>query len=103
MHSYYGRVTKAELHLHLEGSVEAETLLAIDPSLTREEIERNLSCRTFPEFLKGYEWVIRRMRTPEHYALATRHLLERLAAQEVTYAEITLSAGTLRVAQDLPR
>ena len=88
-------MNKAELHLHLEGSIQAETLLAIDASLTREEIDRSLNCRTFPDFLKGYEWVIRRLQTPEHYALATRHLLERLAAENVTYAEITLSAGVV--------
>jgi aminodeoxyfutalosine deaminase len=86
---------KAELHLHLEGSIEAETLLAIDGSLTRAEIRSNLSCRSFDEFLRGYIWVTKQLRTPEHYALATRHLLERLAAQSVTYAEITLSAGVV--------
>jgi len=101
MHSYYGRGTsgdrlkKAELHVHLEGSIEAETLLAIDPSLSREEIEANLTCASFEEFLRGYIWVTKRLQTPEHYALATRHLLERLAAQDVTYAEITLSAGVV--------
>src|SRR5260370_898288 len=95
MNSYYGSMTKAELHLHLEGSVEAETLLAIDPSLTREEIGRNMNCRTFPEFLRSYEWVTRRLRTPQDYALATRHLLDRLASENVTYAEITLSAGVV--------
>jgi len=89
------RMKKAELHVHLEGSIEAETLMAMDPSLTREEIDSRLSCRTFDEFLQGYIWVNRRLETPEHYALATRHLLERLAAQEVTYAEITLSAGVV--------
>jgi aminodeoxyfutalosine deaminase len=88
-------VTKAELHVHLEGSIEAETLLAIDPSLSREEIEANFAGRTFEEFLRGYKWVTQRLRTPEDYALATRHLLERLAAEEVTYAEITLSAGVV--------
>ncbi len=51
--------------------------------------------RTFDEFLRGYIWVIKRLQTPEHYAIATRHLLERLAAQDVTYAEITLSAGVV--------
>jgi aminodeoxyfutalosine deaminase len=65
-------MTKAELHVHLEGSIGPETLLAIDPSLTREEIEANLTCRSFPEFLQGYIWVNKK-----------------------TYAEITLSAGVV--------
>lgn len=69
--------------------------MAIDPSVSREEIQANLSCRTFPEFLQGYVWIIKRLLTPDHYAIATRHLLERLAAQDVTYAEITLSAGVV--------
>jgi aminodeoxyfutalosine deaminase len=86
---------KAELHVHLEGSIEPETLLAIDPSASREEIDANLHGRTFAEFLRGYIWVIQRLMTPEHYAIATRHLLERLDAQDVTYAEITLSAGVV--------
>jgi adenosine deaminase/aminodeoxyfutalosine deaminase len=97
MHSYYGKVPvpKAELHVHLEGSIEAETLLAIDPSLSRPEIEANLSCRTFQEFLRGYIWITSKLEKPEHYALATRHLLERLASENVTYAEVTLSAGVV--------
>jgi adenosine deaminase/aminodeoxyfutalosine deaminase len=98
MHSYYGRevrVEKAELHVHLEGSIEPETLMEIDPSVTREEIAANMYGKTFDEFLRGYIWVIQRVQTPEHYAIATRHLLERLASQDVTYAEITLSAGVV--------
>jgi aminodeoxyfutalosine deaminase len=97
MHSYYGKVSvpKAELHVHLEGSVEPETLLAIDPGLSRNEIEANLTCRNFAEFLRGYIWITSKLVEPAHYALATRHLLERLAAQNVTYAEITLSAGVV--------
>ena len=86
---------KAELHVHLEGSIEAETLHAIDPSLSVAEIDSNLSCRTFDEFIQGYIWVNQQLRKPEDYALATRHLLERLALQDVTYAEITLSAGVV--------
>jgi aminodeoxyfutalosine deaminase len=86
---------KAELHVHLEGSIEAETLLAIDPTLARDEILANLSCRSFEEFLRGYIWITNKLQKPEHYALATRHLIERLAAQDITYAEITLSAGVV--------
>ena len=35
------------------------------------------------------------LRGPDEYALATRRLLERLAEQNVQYAEITLAAGTV--------
>src|ERR1700734_987236 len=88
-------MNKAELHVHLEGSIGPDTLLAIDPSLTRDEIEAHLTCGSFPEFLQGYIWVTKKLEKPEHYALATRHLLDSLAAQDVTYAEITLSAGVV--------
>ena len=86
---------KAELHVHLEGSIGPDTLMAIDPSLTREEIESNLTCTSFAQFLQGYIWISKKLERPEHYALATRHLLESLASQGVTYAEITLSAGVV--------
>jgi aminodeoxyfutalosine deaminase len=108
MHSYYYKVpgtkcVKAELHVHLEGSIEAETLLSIDPSLSRDDIAAHYACRTFDEFIQGYIWVNRKIEKPQHYALATRHLLERLAAQDVINAEITLTAGMiLWKQQDLP-
>jgi aminodeoxyfutalosine deaminase len=86
---------KAELHVHLEGAIAPETLMAIEPSLTVEEIERNLKCTSFAEFLQGYIWVNKKLEKPEHYALATRHLLDSLARQNVTYAEVTLSAGVV--------
>ncbi len=86
---------KAELHVHLEGSIGPETLMAIDPSLTREEIEGYLTCTSFPQFLQGYIWVSKKLEKPADYALAARHLLDSLADQDVTYAEITLSAGVV--------
>ena len=86
---------KAELHVHLEGSIEAETLQAIDSSITAADFEACTRCGSFAEFLQGYIWLTKRLNAPEHYALATRHLLDRLAKQNVSYAEITLSAGVV--------
>jgi adenosine deaminase/aminodeoxyfutalosine deaminase len=86
---------RAELHLHLEGSVEPETLLEIDPSLTREEITAASTYTDFAGFIQSYIWVNRRLTEPEHYAIAARRLFERLASEGVVYAEVTLSAGMM--------
>src|SRR5258708_29149873 len=86
---------KAELHVHLEGSIEPETLQAINPALTLAEIKNNTTHDSFEGFLRAYIWVNRHLLTPGHYALATAHLVDRLARQNVQYAEITLSAGMI--------
>jgi adenosine deaminase/aminodeoxyfutalosine deaminase len=85
----------AELHVHLEGSIEMATLLEIDPSLSPEEIDAATSYSDFAGFIASYVWVNRRLLTPEHYGIAARRLFNSLEAQDVVYAEVTLSAGVI--------
>jgi aminodeoxyfutalosine deaminase len=95
MSDFYRQLQKAELHLHLEGSVELETALELDPSLTHEFVREKYTHCDFQGFIQSYIWINRMLRTPADYALITRRLLERLHSENVVYAEINLSAGMM--------
>jgi aminodeoxyfutalosine deaminase len=86
---------KAQLHLHLEGAIQPETLREIDPSLTLEEIAAASSYHDFGGFIQSYVWVNRKLRSPRDYAIAARRLFEHLHAEGTVYAEVTLSAGVI--------
>ena len=88
-------IPKAELHVHLEGSVEPETLHELDPSTSVEEFRALYQYADFEAFLKTFGVIGKRLRTPQDYGLITRRLLERLAAQNVKYAEIIVAAGVV--------
>ena len=95
MREWIQQLPKAELHVHLEGSIDLETLREIDPSLTLDEAREGYRYVDFQGFLGSFAFAARRLRTPEHYALAARNLFDKLAAQNVTHAEVILSAGVV--------
>jgi adenosine deaminase/aminodeoxyfutalosine deaminase len=95
MDDFLLELPKAELHLHLEGSVEPETLQELDPATPLEELRALYTYPDFDAFLRAFGAVGKRLRTPDDYALVTRRLLERLAVQNVRYAEIIVAAGVV--------
>jgi adenosine deaminase/aminodeoxyfutalosine deaminase len=95
MDDFLLQLPKAELHLHLEGSVEPETLHELDPARPVEEFRALYRYDDFDAFLRAFGAVGKRLRTPRDYGLITRRLLERLAAQNVRYAEIIVAAGVV--------
>ena len=95
MDDFLLQLPKAELHLHLEGSVEPETLHELDPATPVEEFRALYRYDDFDAFLRAFGAVGKRLRTPRDYGLITRRLLERLAAQNVRYAEIIVAAGVV--------
>ena len=67
---------KAELHLHLEGSVEPATASALARRhgvvVTEDEVRRFCDYKDFLGFLEAFKWVTSYLRDPEDYALITR-------------------------------
>ena len=85
----------SELHLHLEGTVDRETVMMLDPCVSREQVDRAWSFTDFAGFIECFKFIAQRMRGPADYGLITRRMIESLAAQGVTYAEVTLGAGVV--------
>src|SRR6266849_4528643 len=97
---------KAELHLHLEGSVQPGTACALAArhggTVTEEEVRRRYAYRNFSEFLEAFKWVTSFLRDPQDYALITRDLAEHLLSQRVVYAEVTISIGVMLLRKQRP-
>ena len=97
---------QAELHLHLEGSIEPATLCALTMrhglAMTEEEMRRRYAYRDFAEFIEVFKWVTSFLREPQDYACVVRDLAEHLLAQNVVYAEVTLSVGVMLLRNQQP-
>lgn len=107
---------KAELHLHLEGTLTPQTLSELSRKhntplpvgnsryktdersgdvLSVKDVERMYQYKDFAGFLMAYKSVADRLRAPEDYELITYRMMQRLHADGVLHAEVYISAGIL--------
>jgi aminodeoxyfutalosine deaminase len=97
--SVFTSLPKAELHVHLEGSIAPSTLVELAArhgvTLTPEETAPRYAPGTFDEFIQNFIWITSFLRGPEDYALIARRFAESLQRQNVLYAEVTLSIGVM--------
>jgi len=97
---------KAELHLHLEGSIQPATVCALTARhgvvMAEEEVRQRYAYHDFPEFIEAFKWVTTFLRDPEDYALIARDLAKHLLAQNVVYTEVTLSIGVMLLRKQRP-
>lgn len=114
--SFIQSLPKAELHLHLEGSIEPGTLAELSrrhntplPTennrydvrgsgdvLSEDDVRRLYSYKDFNGFMLAFKSVTERLRTPEDYELITYRLMQKLRQQNVMHGEVYVSVGVIR-------
>jgi len=90
---------KAELHVHLEGTIEPATVVVLAKKygdvLDEAAVAARYATGDFAAFIEAYKWVTSYLRAPADYALVASRLAEQWLAQNVVYAEGTLSVGVM--------
>lgn len=64
-------------------------------ALDESAVAARYATRDFGAFIEAYKWVTSYLRAPADYALAAGLMAEQTLAQNVIYAEVTLSAGVM--------
>lgn len=89
---------KAELHVHLQGATQPETLLQLAkrhqievPAQTVEDMRKWYSFRDFDHFIDVYDVICECFRTGEDIELAFREFCVGQAAQNIRYTEVTFT------------
>lgn len=98
--SFIRRLPKAELHLHLEGTILPSTLVELSvrhdaKPLTLPEAEALYQFSDFTGFLESFKAVTRLLIGPDDYELAAWRMMEHLKAQGVVHAEVFISVGVI--------
>lgn len=101
LESYARALPKAELHVHLEGSIQPATLLTLAqrnhvtlPAETVEGLREWFRFRDFEHFVEIYLAITRCLRTAADYELIAYEFGAEVARQNVRYAEVTFTPST---------
>jgi adenosine deaminase/aminodeoxyfutalosine deaminase len=94
------RLPKAELHLHLEGTILPATLVELSQRggrtpLTPGQAEDVYHFTDFTGFMNAFRTITNLLVTPEDYELAAWRMAQRLAEQAVVHAEVYISVGVI--------
>jgi aminodeoxyfutalosine deaminase len=94
------KLPKVELHLHLEGTIQLDTLLELSKRhdaqpLTAEEAKKLYIYENFLGFMDSFKAVSARLKGPDDYELITYNMIRDLAAQGVVHAEVYISFGII--------
>jgi aminodeoxyfutalosine deaminase len=95
--AFIRQLPKAELHLHLEGSVEPATLVELrhrhGDRATLAETEALYSYTDFQTFLMAFKEVSAHLRGPDDFEFITYRLMQRLKEENVLHAEVYVAVG----------
>jgi adenosine deaminase len=103
------RMPKAELHVHLEGSILPRTLLQLAqhnhvrlPASDEAGLEKLYRFRSFEQFLETYLMITGCLHTPDDYRLIAYEFGSECARQNIRYAEVIFTMLTSTSLTGLP-
>jgi aminodeoxyfutalosine deaminase len=97
---YLAAIPKAELHVHLEGAIQPETLLMLAkrngvdlPGKNTKELRQWFIFKDFPHFAEIFLSIPQCLKTAEDYELVTYRFAAEMKRQNIRYSEVTFSPG----------
>ncbi len=98
--AFIRRLPKAELHLHLEGTITPATLVELSQRhdatpITQAEADALYQFTDFTGFIEAFKAVTRQLMHAEDYELAAWRMMQHLAEQGVVHAEVFISVGVI--------
>ncbi|HEY1986710.1 MAG TPA: adenosine deaminase [Terracidiphilus sp.] len=98
--AFIRQLPKAELHLHLEGTITPPTLVELSALHDAEPISLDRAnaiyqFADFTGFIEAFKAVTRLLSGPDAYEVAAWRMMQNLAAQGIVHAEVYISVGVI--------